>query len=132
MAQGSRPKRVADVIRAELSELLTRRVKDPGVGFLTITRVEVTPDLQQARVFYTTLGDAAQRKASDRALARAAPFLRLQMGHHLSLKRTPAITFQFDKSIAHQDRIERLLDELRIAPADGDPAALDPLDPDDE
>ena len=60
MSQGSRPDRVADQIRSELALLLTREVHDPGIGFVTITRVQMTPDLQQARVFYTALGDSPE------------------------------------------------------------------------
>ena len=80
MSQGSRPDRVADQIRSELGLLLTREVHDPGIGFVTITRVQVSPDLQQARVFYTVLGDDKARKNSARALERAIPFLRRQIG----------------------------------------------------
>jgi ribosome-binding factor A len=58
MPPGSRPSRIGDQLRAELSDLITREVHDPGIGFLTITHVKVTPDLQMARVYYTTLGDA--------------------------------------------------------------------------
>ena len=110
MSQGSRPDRVADQIRAELALLLTREVHDPGIGFVTITRVQMTPDLQQARVFYTSLGDDKARTNSGRALERAAPFLRRQIGSRLRLKRVPELTFMYDESIAGQDRIEQLLD----------------------
>ena len=71
MSQGSRPDRVADQIRGELALLLAREVHDPGIGFVTLTRVQVRPDLQQARVFYTALGDDKARKNSERALERA-------------------------------------------------------------
>ena len=84
MSQGSRPDRVADQIRAELAELLVREVHDPGIGFVTLTRVQISPDLQSARVFYTALGDGAARRNSARALERAAPFLRRQIGSHRS------------------------------------------------
>jgi ribosome-binding factor A len=118
MSQGSRPDRVADQIRGELALLLTRAVHDPGVGFVTITRVHVTPDLQQARVYYTALGDDKARRNSGRALERAAPFLRRQIGSRLRLRRVPDLTFLYDESIAGQDRIEQLLNELRAnAPA---------------
>jgi ribosome-binding factor A len=109
MSQGSRPDRVADQIRAELALLLVREVHDPGIGFVTITRVQMTPDLQQARVFYTALGDDKTRANSGRALERAGPFLRRQVGSRLRLKRVPDLTFAYDESIAAQDRIERLL-----------------------
>ena len=112
MAQGSRPERVADQIRGELASLLAREVHDPGIGFVTLTRVQVSPDLQLARVFYTALGDVKARTASRRALERAAPFLRRQIGARLRLKRTPELTFTYDESIAGQDRIEQILNEL--------------------
>ena len=93
--------------------MLVREVHDPGIGFVTLTRVEVTPDLQLARVYYTTLGDAAARRGTSRALMRAAPFLRRMIGRRLRLKRTPELEFIFDESIEKQDRIEQLLQEIR-------------------
>jgi ribosome-binding factor A len=117
MSQGSRPERVADQIRAELASLLAREVHDPGVGFVTLTRVRVTPDLQQAHVYYTALGDDKSRKNTERALERAAGFLRRQIGARLRLKRTPELTFHYDESIAGQDRIEQLINEIHAQPA---------------
>ena len=74
MAQGHRPDRVGDQIREILSEMLARgAVHDPGIGFITLTRVQVSPDLQMARVFYTTLGDARARVDTAKALKRATP-----------------------------------------------------------
>ena len=120
MSQGSRPERVGDQIRGELALLLAREVHDPGIGFVTLTRVRVSPDLQQARVYFTTLGDDKARRSSARALERAAPFLRRQIGVRLRLKRTPQLVFQYDESIAGQDRIERLLNELHVSDAPDD------------
>src|SRR5262249_53806489 len=122
MSQGSRPERVADQLRSELASLLAREVHDPGIGFVTLTRVQVTPDLQQARVFYTALGDDKSRRNTARALERAAPFLRRQIGARLRLKRTPELIFHYDESIAGQDRIEQLLAELKAGstPPDDD------------
>ena len=115
MAQGSRPDRVADQIRGELAMLLTREVHDPGLGFVTLTRVRVSADLQQARVYYTALGDENAQRQSTRALQRAAGFLRKQIGIRLRLKRTPELLFQYDDSIAGQDRIEQLLNEIHVS-----------------
>jgi ribosome-binding factor A len=112
MPQGSRASRVGDQIRAELAELLARDVHDPGIGFLTITHVKVSPDLQQARVFYTTIGDEKARKDSARALQRATPFLRRHVGRRLQLKRVPELTWMFDETIEKNDRIERILQGL--------------------
>ena len=112
MGQGSRADRVADQVRSEIAGLLARDVHDPGVGFITLTRVQVTPDLQQARIYYTTLGDEKARRQTGRALERATPFLRRQIGARLRLKRVPELAFFYDESIAGQDRIEQLLNEL--------------------
>ena len=122
MSQGSRPDRVADQLRSELALMLSREVHDPGVGFVTLTRVQVSPDLQQARVMYTALGDDKSRANTARALQRAVPFLRRQLGARLRLKRTPELTFIYDDSIAGQDRIEQILHELQSQPrSDADP-----------
>src|SRR3954470_934435 len=108
MAQGHRPDRVGEEIRNELSTLLSRgAVHDPGIGFITLTRVQVSPDLQQARVFYTSLGDPKARKETAKALDRAKPFLRRQLGSIMRLRRVPELDFRFDESIANQDRIEQ-------------------------
>jgi ribosome-binding factor A len=121
MSQGSRPDRVADQIRSELASLLAREVHDPGIGFVTLTRVQMTPDLQQARVRYTALGDEKARAATARALDRAAPFLRRQLGARLRLRRAPELRFIFDESIAGQDRIEQILNELRSGDGPDEP-----------
>jgi ribosome-binding factor A len=131
MSQGSRPERVGDQIRSEIASLLTRDVHDPGIGFVTITRVQVTPDLQQARVYYTALGDEKARRTTAQALGRAAPFLRRQIGSRLRLKRVPELEFLYDESIAGQDRIEQLLNEIRAAERPADAVATD-IDTDDD
>ena len=112
MSQAHAPSRVGDQLRAELSDLLAREVHDPGIGFLTITHVKVTPDLQVARVYYTTLGDEKARRDTARALGRATPFLRRQIGSRLRLKRVPQLEFFFDESIERGDRIERILHDI--------------------
>ena len=113
MPQSYRPHRVGDVIRKEISELLTRGdVHDPGIGFITLTRVTVTPDLQLARVYYTSLGDPHARRETAKALERATPFFRRQVGSRVQLRRVPELEFRFDESIAHQDRIEQILRDL--------------------
>lgn len=117
MPQGSRAERIGDQLRMEISELIAREVKDPGVGFVTITHVAVTADLQHAKVYYTTLGDEKARRQSARALERAVPFLRHQLGRRLRLRRIPELVLVFDESIERQDRIERLLNEIHAAEA---------------
>jgi ribosome-binding factor A len=113
MAQGHRPDRVGEEIRHELSDLITRGgVHDPGIGFITLTRVKVSPDLQIARVFYTTMGDEQARRETSQALERATPFFRRHIGSHLRLRRVPELEFRFDESVANQDRIEQILRDL--------------------
>jgi ribosome-binding factor A len=134
MSQGSRPDRVADQIRGELANLLAREVHDPGIGFVTLTRVQVSADLQQARVYFTALGPSGEesktRRNSERGLERAAPFLRRQIGSRLRLRRVPDLKFIYDESIAGQDRIEQLINELNTA--DGDAPDATPAEHDDE
>ena len=92
--------------------MIARELHDPGVGFVTVTRVQVSPDLQHARIYYTSLGDATARKNTARALDRAAGFMRRQIGQRLRLRRAPEVHFEFDESIGHQDRVEQLLNEI--------------------
>ena len=114
MAQGFRPDRVGDQIREELSEMLARgQVHDPGIGFITLTHVKVSADLQVAQVYYTTLGDAAARRKTQQALERATPFLRRQIGSRVRLRRVPEMEFRFDEAVEHQDRIEQILRDLK-------------------
>lgn len=114
----SRPERVADQIRQEVTNLLNRSVQDPGIGFVTITRVKVTADLQLARIFYTTIkaenADLEKtKKETAKALERARPFLRRQVTERINLRRSPELEFRYDDSIADLDNVERLLQEVR-------------------
>jgi len=93
--------------------LLAREVHDPGIGFVTLTRVKVSPDLQLARVYYTLLGDKKAHEATEKALTRATPFLRRMIGARIRLRRVPEIRFEFDKSVENQDRIEQILLDLQ-------------------
>ncbi len=119
MGQGSRPDRVAEEIRHELGTLLQREVHDPGIGFITVTRVKVSPDLQVARVYYTSMADAKGRAATKAALERAKPFLRRQIGQRIQLRRVPELAFHFDEGVAHQARVEELLIEIKTKDAAG-------------
>ena len=121
----TRPQKVAEQIRIELSQLLARDVHDPGIGFITLTKVSVTPDLQLARVYYTSLGDEKGLRETDKALRRALPFLRRQIAQRVQLRRVPELEFFYDKSVAHQDRVEQILQELKAetdAQGEGAPA----------
>jgi ribosome-binding factor A len=126
---GNRPDRVAEQIRIELSELIAREVHDPGIGFLTFTKVSVTPDLQLARVYYTSLGDETAIKETGKALHRASPFLRRQIAQRVRLRRVPELEFFYDKSVAQYDRVEQILQELKAEADARPPAAPEPGEP---
>ena len=94
--------------------MLTRgAVHDPGIGFITLTRVKVSPDLQLARVYYSSLGDEKARQETAKALERATPYLRRQVGSRVKLRRVPELKFEFDESVGHQDRVEQILRDLK-------------------
>jgi ribosome-binding factor A len=112
-----RAERVADLIRRELGELLEREVKDPRVGFVTVTRVEVTRDLRSAWVAVTILGDDAQKKKESlRGLAAAQGFLRHELAQRLGLRHTPALEFHLDPTLESEQRIEALLRQIHQKP----------------
>jgi ribosome-binding factor A len=109
----NRSKRVGDRIREEISDLLLRKVKDPRIGFVTITAVEVSKNLRAAKVFYSVLGAPEDRQRAADGLASALGFIKLELGARLQLKFMPEIVFAYDPSIEYGDRIERLLMEIR-------------------
>ena len=126
MMQGARTERVGDLIREALGGMLVRDVRDPGVRSVTITRVRMSKDLQQARVYYTALTDEPGRRDAARALKRARPFLKRRLGTELRLRYVPELAFVHDDGVAAQDRVARLLDELH--PTSGETPHTD--DPD--
>jgi ribosome-binding factor A len=108
-----RVERVAEQIREEVSQILSTEVADPGVGLVTVTRVKVTADLSLARVYWTIMGDVAQRKETAKALTRATSFVRRLLSQRITLRRSPEVQFLFDQSVAAQDRVEQILYELK-------------------
>lgn len=107
-----RATRVADQIRIEIADILMRKTKDPRVGFVTVTDVEVTSDIRQARVYVTAGPDEQQEADTFAGLAKAAGFIRTELGRRLHLRYTPELIFQKDTSGPRGDRIMSLLDEL--------------------
>ena len=105
----SRSNRVADQIQRELANLIQFDIKDPRVGMVTITAVEVTKEFENARIYYTVLGDDATRKATEEGLSRAAGFLRRELAHRLKLRNTPSLQFLYDKSIDQAARMSELI-----------------------
>ena len=106
----SRTQRVADQIQRELAELLRTEVKDPRIGLITLTGVEVSPDYAHAKVFFTSL-DAEHLKAIETGLKRAAGFLRHELGQRIRLHTIPELHFVYDASVERGVRLSRLIDE---------------------
>ena len=110
--EGRRPQRVADLVRHEVAAILQREVKDPRVGFVTVTDVEMSPDLRVARVFYSVLGELDQRRESGRGLASASAYIRREVGRRLHLKVVPELRFVYDTSLERGLRIEAVIESM--------------------
>ncbi|ASV65914.1 30S ribosome-binding factor RbfA [Cytobacillus sp. FSL W7-1323] len=108
-----RSNRVGEQMKKELGEIIGRKIKDPRVGFVTVTDVHVTGDLQQATVYISVLGNEEQREDTLRGLAKAKGFIRSEIGQRIRLRKTPEITFEFDESIDYGNRIETLLHQIQ-------------------
>jgi ribosome-binding factor A len=104
-------RRVDEALREVLSDVLTHEVKDPRVGFVTVTDVKTSPDLSHARVYVSVLGDAEAVSASLEGLRSAQGFLQGRIGGELRLKHTPTLTFFHDDTAERAQRLERLMDE---------------------
>ncbi|PXW92487.1 ribosome-binding factor A [Streptohalobacillus salinus] len=107
-----RANRVAEQMKKELGDILTRKIKDPRVGFVTITDVEVTGDLQQATVYLTILGEENEKQDTLKGLSKAKGFIRSEIGNRIRLRKTPELFFEIDESIETGNRIESLLRDL--------------------
>ncbi|MEW9676671.1 30S ribosome-binding factor RbfA [Lentibacillus sp. L22] len=107
-----RANRVAEQMKKELGDILSRKIKDPRVGFVTVTDVEVTGDLQQAKIFISVLGGEQQKHDTLVGLAKAKGFIRTEIGHRIRLRKTPEIAFEFDKALEKGNRIETILRDL--------------------
>ena len=111
MPEGGRPSRVSEEFREILAEEIPK-LKDPRIGFVTVTGVSVTPDLRMARVFYTSMGDDRARRATAAALRSARGHLRRVIGQQVRMKVLPDLSFEPDEVPGSADRIEELLREL--------------------
>ncbi len=110
--QGKRLDRVNQLIKEEISTLLQRELKDPRLGFVTVTEVETSKDLRVAKVFVSVLGDENKWASSLAALASARGFIRNWLRRHLDLRVTPELDFRSDRSMEHAARIQALLREI--------------------
>jgi ribosome-binding factor A len=111
---------VEELIVREVSEILRRDVKDPRIGFVTVTGAQVSPDLRQGRIFVSVLGSEEERNATLKGLNSAAGFVRGQFGKRVSMRVIPELTFKFDTSIARGARIHELLEQVRREEAEHD------------
>ncbi|HXF83390.1 MAG TPA: 30S ribosome-binding factor RbfA [bacterium] len=123
-----RPERVEQFIRDELSQILQREVRDPRIGFISVTAVEVSQDLRHARIFVSVLGDAAQKTETMTGLASAAGYIRRALGRRLQLRFTPELSFRLDESIERGARVMKLLGDVH-SEDHGDAARSDRGDP---
>jgi ribosome-binding factor A len=110
--KSGRPQKLGDLIQRELAELVRRELRDPRVGMITITGVDVSPDFSHAKVFFTVL-DPAALPAAKLGLKRAAGFLRSQLAKRIKLYTTPELRFEYDESVERGDRLSRLIDSTK-------------------
>ncbi len=107
-----RTEQVAEAIKEKVSETIQRELKDPRLGFVTVTRVEVSPDLKHAKVFFSVMGDEQAKIESLEVLKRASSYVRRELAHKLTIRYTPQLHFVFDAAMEHGDKIQRLLKQL--------------------
>ncbi|PIC87661.1 MULTISPECIES: 30S ribosome-binding factor RbfA [unclassified Sporosarcina] len=104
-----RANRVAEQMKKELGDIIGQKLKDPRIGFVTVTGVDVTGDLQQAKVFISVLGTDKEKEDSLLGLSKAKGFIRSEIGQRIRLRKTPEIEFEIDESVAYGNRIESLI-----------------------
>jgi ribosome-binding factor A len=110
--EGKRSEKVADLIQKEISQLLVKSIKDPRIGFVTITRVAVSEDCRVAKVYFSVAGTLAERESSVKGLDSAKGYVRRELGRRLRLRYTPEIIFQFDPSIEYAIHMEELIQSI--------------------
>lgn len=105
--------RVGEQIKKEVSQLIQSEIKDPRIGFITVTDVEVTGDLSQATVYISILGNDTQKQETLDAIKKAQGFIRRELGKRIRLRHTPEILFSFDGSIEYGSKIEKILSDIK-------------------
>ncbi|MTD30235.1 30S ribosome-binding factor RbfA [Planomicrobium sp. YIM 101495] len=108
-----RANRVAEQMKKELGEIISRKLKDPRIGFVTVTDVDVTGDLQQATIYISVLGDDKAKEETLLGLSKSKGFIRSEIGQRIRLRKTPELSFEFDTSVAYGNRIESLLRDIK-------------------
>ena len=109
-----RSQRLAEELKNEISAIIAQEIKDPRVGFATVTEVKVSPDMRHARVAISVLGSPQERRETLEALVRATGYIRRLIGARIRLRHTPELSFAYDDSIERGERMMRLLDEIEI------------------
>jgi ribosome-binding factor A len=109
----TRQRKVQELLVQEISDIVRRELKDPRIGFVTITDAQVTPDLRHARVFFSVLGEAEQREETGKALNRASGFVRGEFARRAQMRYVPDIRFEFDTALERGLRISQLLEQVR-------------------
>lgn len=115
---GRRAERLGEGIREEVATIVAR-LKDPRIGFVTVTRVSLSPDLRSARVYVGVLGDAAQQRKTLKGLRQAAGFVRRELGRRISVRHTPDLSFLYDEGLEATDRVAKILGEIDEDKASG-------------
>jgi len=113
----ARSARIADQIQRSLAEVIRLELRDPRVGLVTLTGVELSRDQSHAKVFYTVMGTGPEVEAAGRGLANAAGFLRSELAHRLTTRKVPELHFEFDESVERGVRLSRIIDEAVKAPS---------------
>jgi len=107
-----RVNRLAEQIKQEVGEIVNQKLKDPRIGFVTITDVELTNDLQQAKVFVSIFGDEEEKNDSLMGLTKATGFIRTEVGKRIRLRKIPEIMFEYDEALEYGSRIDKILRDL--------------------
>jgi ribosome-binding factor A len=111
--EGKRSEKVADLIRKEISEMLVKTIKDPRIGFVTITRVAVSEDYRSAKVYFSVAGTVEERQRSMEGLNSAKGYVRKELGRRIRLRYTPEIIFKFDPSIEYAIHIGEVIRHIK-------------------
>jgi len=111
--EGKRSEKVADLIHKEISEMLVKTIKDPRIGFVTITRVEASEDCRSAKVYFSVTGTREERERSMKGLSSAKGYIRKELGRRIRLRYTPEIIFKFDPSIEYAIHIGEVIRHLK-------------------
>ncbi len=113
MVEYKRSRRVAELIREEISQIITQKLKDPLIGMTTVTTIKLTDDLKSARVYVGIMGDEKTKKNGLRGLERATKWIRVELAKRMDLKYIPNLNFIYDETFEYADNIESLINKIK-------------------